>query len=690
MRLLLLVVCAFVLSALPGEAQIMSGRGRTPQTRGVPTLALETDLGPNRQPTFRTEVTRVQVSVRVTDDEGRFVRGLTAADFTVSENGKRQDIVAFDAYRFDAGMTLADVPALGPVTTAAAVATNVHSSDARVFALVIDDLHIHPRRTERARAIGREFVDRLHPSDLLLVATTSGRMASYTFSRDRTRALQIIESVFGQRLPDATAELMKSPARHLGTGDYAIPGLAESQQQRVMQLEMAYESIARAAAAAMGLEGRRKTLLFVSEGSPVGATVNAAGGMIGSSSASLALRDALAAATVADMVVYTVTPTGLDVPGEYFIESNGRGQEYGTHRILTSEDLATAIAEHMQTKTQLRDIARLTGGLALIDTNDASRALGRILDEASEYYVLAYEPDNPAKNDKFRSIAVDVARPDVRVVVRRGYTAPRGVRPAKVAAPAPADTAAQELQSLLSAAVPSDRLLIRAQAIPLGREADGTTHMAVVAEIGGAPLAVRAEDGPLELSLALLSVDATGTIANATRKAMRVELSDAQARLLGASALRTVWDVALPKGWHQVRMAVMETTSALTGSVYLDVEVPEAGLSPGIAIGSRAWTMVPTAFVEPRAAAGLQVPPTVMRVFPQSDVLQVTIAGMSSPTTVVVRDARNAVLWQQALASDEAIRQFDLPLAALVPGPCRLVIGDDANAPGVDFVVLPQ
>src|SRR5690606_19070989 len=147
MRLLLLVVCAFVLSALPGEAQIMSGRGRTPQTRGVPTLALETDLGPNRQPTFRTEDTRVQVSVRVTDAEGRFVRGLTAADFTVSENGKRQDIVAFDAYRFDAGMTLADVPALGPVTTAAAVATTVHSSDARVFALVIDDLHIPPRRT---------------------------------------------------------------------------------------------------------------------------------------------------------------------------------------------------------------------------------------------------------------------------------------------------------------------------------------------------------------------------------------------------------------------------------------------------------------------------------------------------------------------------------------------------------------
>src|SRR5690606_26149116 len=108
-------------------------------------------------------------------------------------------------YAFDpTAMALTDVPSTGPVAATTAVATNAHSSDARVFALIIDDLHIHPRRTERARAIGRELVERLDPSDLLLVATTSGRMASYTFSRDRVRALQTIEAAFGQRLPDPT------------------------------------------------------------------------------------------------------------------------------------------------------------------------------------------------------------------------------------------------------------------------------------------------------------------------------------------------------------------------------------------------------------------------------------------------------------------------------------------------------
>src|SRR5690606_123983 len=147
-------------------------------------------------------------------------------------------------------------PAAGAGTGARAVLPNRHSSDARVFALLSDDLHIHARRTERARAIGRELVERLHPSDLLLVATTSGRRSSFTFSRDRVRALQAIDAAFGQRLPDPTSEMLQSPGRHAEAfGGYETPGLAASQQQRVMQLEMAYEAIERAATASRELDG---------------------------------------------------------------------------------------------------------------------------------------------------------------------------------------------------------------------------------------------------------------------------------------------------------------------------------------------------------------------------------------------------------------------------------------------------
>src|SRR5204862_1031847 len=49
------------------------------------------------QSTFRSGIDIVRLDVSVLDKERMPVRGLTAADFTVLEDGKPQPIVAFDA-----------------------------------------------------------------------------------------------------------------------------------------------------------------------------------------------------------------------------------------------------------------------------------------------------------------------------------------------------------------------------------------------------------------------------------------------------------------------------------------------------------------------------------------------------------------------------------------------------------------
>lgn len=687
MRLIGVVVC-LVVAVASVRAQIVTGGGR-PNPRGVPTLELNTDLGPNRQPTFRAAVTRVQVSVRVLDHDNRPVRGLTADDFSVREGGRPQAISSFAAYRFDpAVVALDDVPQRGLASATTTSVSNARTADARVFALVIDDLHINPRRTERARAIGRELVSRLHPSDLLLVATTSGRETSFTFSRDRVLALRTIDAAFGQRLPDPTSEMLASPGRHAQSspGGYNTPGLAASQQQRVMQLEMAYETITRVAARAVGIPGRRKTLLYVSEGSPVGSTVNASGQAAGSGSANVALQNAMAAATVADMVVYTVTPTGLDVPGEFLIETNGRAVDE-SGRDITHQDLTNVIAEYMQTKTQLRDMASLTGGVALIDTNDASGALTRVIDDASEYYVLSYEPEKPAKNDKFRRIDVDVARPDVRLIVRRGYSAPPGLAIDAGASAAP-NGLSPALQRLLSAVVAGDALPLRGQLIPLGPGEKGTTRFALALEATGDRLASLVVDGSLDLTLALLTIGENGRLANATRRAMRMSVTDAQLALLQASALRFLPVVDLPHGRHEVRVAVLDERSGVGGSLFLGVVVPDDGMPAGISLASRAWASVPTAFIEPEAAQMLAVPPTALRAFPPNDVLQVTVTAAAVRSATVL-DAQGTTRWQHALPAATPA-QFDLPLADLPPGPYRLVIGATEDGLAVDFVVLPM
>jgi hypothetical protein len=70
----------------------------------------------------------------------------------------------------------------------------------------------------------------------------------------------------------------------------------------------------------------------------------------------------------------------------------------------------------------LRVLADLTGGIAVINQNDFSRALQRIDNETSDYYVLGYISSNPDPLQKRRRIEVKVNRPGVHLMHRTEYT----------------------------------------------------------------------------------------------------------------------------------------------------------------------------------------------------------------------------------------------------------------------------
>jgi hypothetical protein len=50
---------------------------------------------PPQGPTFRVEVSYVEIDAVVTNAEGKFVRGLTKDDFEILEDGKPQSVTAF-------------------------------------------------------------------------------------------------------------------------------------------------------------------------------------------------------------------------------------------------------------------------------------------------------------------------------------------------------------------------------------------------------------------------------------------------------------------------------------------------------------------------------------------------------------------------------------------------------------------
>ena len=172
-----------------------------------------------------------------------------------------------------------------------------------------------------------------------------------------------------------------------------------------------------------GVSGRRKALVFVSEGIDYDIT-----DVMNNSDALTILdetRDAIGAATRANVNIYAIDPRGLTALGEDGIEMMAPPDDPSLRLDMTGlgNDLRNA-------QDSLRVLSDETGGFAAINANDFSSAFQRIVDENSSYYVMGYYPSNDRRDGRFRRIDVRVTRPGVTVRARKGYVASRGKAPA--------------------------------------------------------------------------------------------------------------------------------------------------------------------------------------------------------------------------------------------------------------------
>ncbi len=160
-------------------------------------LLLATATGGARQqspPQFRTRVDLIQLDVAVIDKNHQPVRGLTAADFTVLENGQKQAIQAFVA------IDLPDNPAetAGWMRDVAPdVTSNAGVEEDRLVVIVMDDYSEDVSKDlwaqRSAKEIGRGIVERLGPRDLAAVVYTVASRNNQEFTHDRARLLEAID-----------------------------------------------------------------------------------------------------------------------------------------------------------------------------------------------------------------------------------------------------------------------------------------------------------------------------------------------------------------------------------------------------------------------------------------------------------------------------------------------------------------
>ncbi len=135
---------------------------------------------PAKQPVFRSKAELVRVDVVVRDRNGAIVRGLTAADFTIAEDGKPQQVAsfAFEEIRTDplaalstgvlgmdqlqAAAAARSVVVAPPAGDAPAAGTDAAADDLsgrRMIMLLFDTSSMQPEEIERAVKSADDYVD---------------------------------------------------------------------------------------------------------------------------------------------------------------------------------------------------------------------------------------------------------------------------------------------------------------------------------------------------------------------------------------------------------------------------------------------------------------------------------------------------------------------------------------------------
>jgi VWFA-related protein len=404
----------------------------------VPTARIQAQQPPAQptQPTFRVTVDLVTTDVIVRDQRNdQFIADLKAGEFEVYEDGVKQDVASISMIHGGRAYNVMSPPP-PPVQEGIILPRNRPTNDAagRIFVLFIDDLHLDFRSTPRTRELVNKMLKNLiHEGDMFGIVSTGTSSISEQLTYDR----QVLESSIKKMTGGALRP------KEIIEGQQGAQGPTELRHRAHVAFSTAYDLMKNLER----VQNRRKAVLYISSGydfNPfekgrleetarrmgIGLGGNDDGG--GSSSQSAAdqllsdpfyrtqqssqmlaeadlvreLAELTRAANRANATFYTIDPRGL-IAGQDLDEE------------VDTQDWLNYVRE---TQDSLRVLAEETGGIAVVNQNDFDKALKRIDNETSDYYVLGYYSKNPDPLKRTRRIEVRSTRSGVNVWSRTSYS----------------------------------------------------------------------------------------------------------------------------------------------------------------------------------------------------------------------------------------------------------------------------
>ncbi|MBX7185047.1 MAG: VWA domain-containing protein [Vicinamibacteria bacterium] len=373
-------------------------------------------------PTFAVGTAQVLVDFVVTGKDGAAVAGLSEKDFKVSEDGKERKIVSFLA--FGGGSKV------GPADAAEATSSEDPAPlTGTISVLFVDDARLTPAQVFQLRPALKNLINAMadRQAALVLIAPTSKVSVARPLIDGRGEFLAAVDRINGGRtegvnkfpISDAeafaaergdTAMLDRLIARFVSLNsapsDRMDPDLgvgptrnraAEVAREARRFRDEAYATMARSLVW-LGRQPGRHSLLMVSGGYARDPEDDRQRELV-----TLSLR--------ANAPIHFIDARGL-IGGTLF-----QGVEYGPPIDAAAGESLFAVSDAAEASSTLSDS---TGGLAIRNSNDLTRALSRLFDTMTTYYLIGYEPPEHSKPG-FRSIKVEARVSGLHILARRGY-----------------------------------------------------------------------------------------------------------------------------------------------------------------------------------------------------------------------------------------------------------------------------
>ena len=553
--------------------------------------------------TLKVPVEEVVVNATVTDRDGKPITDLTADDFEVFENRKKQTIQSFSHEIYQSSQSSLT---WGSTVGAEEPAPEAPPEKPRLLSLVIDDLTYPPIGTlNRTIQAIRGFVERGLKAGNHISIITASRGYVVPFTRDSELLLAEIDRIHKKldftpsmdrpgcvTMTDAQAEEIHvvSPGPGSRAFDVAMAeaegcGIGGASANRMSdrrrigggmaELDETQQAIAAyvQALASQHLalkQSRTRRLLDVLRGhirslGPVEAQKSMV--LLSAGFLHRALRYELERlvdmALKTGMIFNTIRSSGLETNAVYNVSNNL------TNNSNLRLDKASLVAEDRIQKGMALDyLARATGGTYFKDNNDLGAGLRQVVDRQFSYYVLSYATPPKKPDGRFYSLRVKVSRPGVRVTHRKGFYAPKERL-------SPEEQKKKEMLAAMRA--PTDLREIPLQMSYHSSRLDGDTYrLEIVTRLGLEGLPFLVEEGKRinGVNLAVVAFDAKDEYVGGDEKAWNFKLGDSSYQALLQSGLTSKVVLEVPAGRYQVRVAARENLNAGLGSLRRTVEIP--------------------------------------------------------------------------------------------------------------------